>query len=124
MITPLPRPFDASPPRDLADLAARLVGWARQIEEYLRLTPVVETITFDVDPETLPVSVLVETPVVRGVARMKTVNTSDGALIDDTGIEWDASRDGDDPGVIVSALTGCASGTTYQITVAVIGERV
>lgn len=124
MLAPLPHPMDETPAATVAELQARVMLWAREIGEHLKVAPTLETLTVEIDPATLPLSVLVETKLVRGVIRLRTVSADSGEGVANTGIEWTTVSDALDAGVVIESLSGCSSGTKYALTLGIVGERV
>lgn len=120
-MTALPRPIDESAVTPDAFRAA-VLGWARQVDEYLRLQPTQEEIRFLVDPADLPLLLEVQTAQVRGVVRMGS-RIDGGADVPDTGISWQQSERQDETGIVLAEIEGCSAGTTYEITLLVIGKR-
>jgi hypothetical protein len=119
----LPIPIDhQTPVRDADDLADRVFAWARDVDNHLRAHPSLEVLTVEIDPSSLPLTIEVQTRSVAAVARMQTVNLTNSGLVDDTNLGW---RQASAPpaGVEISALDGCSAGTTYAVTLAVIGRR-
>lgn len=120
----LPVPIDyQTPVRDLEDLTARVFAWARDVDNHLRVQPSVELLTVAIDPASLPLTVLVQTERVIGVARVKTQNQTTSAVVDDANLGWTQSSDELATGITISALDGCSAGTVYAVTLAVLGER-
>ncbi len=120
----LPVPIDtATTVRDLRDAWERLTRWARDVDDHLLRQPSVEVVQVEIDPAGLPVVVECQTPTanVRGVVRAQTVNQTNGALVTNTDLGW--RQPSELPGIEITSLPGCSSGTTYALTFEVLGRR-
>ncbi len=125
----LPMPIDdQAQPADLEDAWERLSRHARDVDNDLRGQPSLEVLTVEIDPASLPRTVLCETPTanVRGVARVGTVSTLDSSIVTNTDLGWRQASDvggQSETGFEVTSLPGCSSGTTYAVTFHVTGEH-
>lgn len=118
----LPRPIDDSAPQSLQDLADRVFRWAREVQLYQSAQPTVEIRTFRTD-DAFPQTVLCDTERVVGVARIGTVQATDGTIVANNTVGWRPSSDVEQPGVVITEAGGLTAATEYDITIAILGER-